>query len=170
MAMQFLKRRYRALILFIVNTFLSGTHFFRAKRILLGSCTNITIAHNTKIVGPLVVGNCGIISIGENCWIGRDFMVFGDGKVTIGDNCDFGPCVSFITGSHKIGQSERRAGPGLSFEIEVQSGCWVGAKASLLGNITVGKGCVIGANALVTKSFDSDSLLLGNPARIYKRL
>lgn len=45
-------------------------------------------------------------------------------------------------------------------------GVVVGAGAKILGNITIGKGCKIGANAVVTKPMDDYCTAVGNPARI----
>lgn len=46
------------------------------------------------------------------------------------------------------------------------AGVVVGAGAKILGNITIGKGCKIGANAVVTKPMDDFCTAVGNPARI----
>lgn len=48
----------------------------------------------------------------------------------------------------------------------LREGVVVGAGAKILGNITIGKGCKIGANAVVTKPMDDFCTAVGNPARI----
>lgn len=167
--MGFVLRRWRGLVLFIVNNFLKGTRFFGIKRRLLNSCS-IYIGKDTKVVGPFKVSNCSDIKIGDNCWIGADFTVLGDGIVVIGDNCDFAPEVALVTGSHKIGEQERRAGEGVLFEIKIGNGCWFGARSSVLGNTIVEDMVVVGTSALVNKNVKANVVVAGVPAKVIKEL
>ena len=167
--MSFIKRRYREFILLVVNHFLPGTRFFDLKRILLNSC-GIRVGRDSKIVGPFRVSNCSNIIIGSNCWIGSDFTVLGDGEVVVDDNCDFAPQVTFISGSHEIGSEIRRAGKGILFSIQVDHGCWIGAKACLQGNIEIGKSSIVGSCSLVLDDVKPNCIVAGVPARVIKEL
>ena len=164
-----MRKIWRYFVLGLVNNFLRGTHFFKLKRALLNSCYGLSVGVGTKIVAPITV--YGTMQIGNNCWIGHDFSVEGNGKVFIGDNCDIAPSVFCLTGSHEISSnSDRRAGKGISFNISIGDGCWIGARSTLMGNIIVRSGTVIGACALVTKSTENDSLYAGVPAHKIKNL
>jgi len=44
--------------------------------------------------------------------------------------------------------------------------CWIGIRATILPNVNLGKGCVVGAGSMVTKSFEDFSIVAGNPAKI----
>ena len=167
--MNFIRRRWREIILFLVNTFLKGTRLFGMKRKLLNSC-GIRIGENTKVVGPFKVSNCSEIYIGKDCWIGADFTIFGDGTVIIGDNCDFAPEVALLTGSHEIGNQDRRAGKGILFKIKIGNGCWLGARSSVVGNVEIGNMAVVGTGALVNKNVKSDMVVAGVPAKVIKEL
>ena len=46
---------------------------------------------------------------------------------------------------------------------------WIGEGAVILPGISLGDGCVVGANAVVTRSFEAGSVLAGVPARRIKR-
>jgi serine O-acetyltransferase len=47
----------------------------------------------------------------------------------------------------------------------IGDGCYLGPGAKLFGAIELGNDCVVGANAVVTKSFPAGSVLVGVPAR-----
>ena len=164
-----LKRIKRKLILSLINSFLCGTSCFKIKQSLLRKA-GIVIGDGTKIVGPFIVGNVSDIVIGSNNWIGTDFKVYGNGTLVIGDNCDFGPNVSILTGSHKIGCHNHRAGEGLDLTVRIGNGCWIGAKSTLLGNVNINDGAIVAAGAVVTSDVLPDTLVGGVPSKIIKEL
>jgi acetyltransferase-like isoleucine patch superfamily enzyme len=49
--------------------------------------------------------------------------------------------------------------------VDIGDGCFVGAGAAILPGVTLGRGCVVAVNAVVTRSFGPNTVLLGNPAR-----
>lgn len=164
-----IKKIFRIVALFIINTFLSTTRFFSLKRFLL-NISGIKIGKDTKVVGPIHIGSVAQVVIGKDCWIGSGFKVYGNGVVVIGNKCDLGPDVAFVTGSHEIGPEERRAGAGISFSLSVESGCWIGARVTIVGNTTVGRSSIIGAASLVNKDIASNVIAFGSPAKEFKNL
>lgn len=162
-------RMKKKVLLWVINHLLSGTHFFSLKRILLNHITGVEIGANSKIVGPLKVS--GTINVGENVWIGRDFSAEGHGNVKIGSNCDIAPCVSFYTGSHRIGNHNRRAGEGLTEDISVGDGSWICAGVMITPGVSISSGVVVAAGSVVSKScLEEDVLLSGNRAKVVKKL
>ncbi len=146
---------------------MSGTKFFDAKRQMLSSI-GYQIGEGTKIVGPIF--NTGTLIVGQNCWIGHNLKVHGNGTVMIGDNCDVAPDVIFLTGGHQIGDSSRRAGKGETYHIEVGNGTWIGARATVAGNTTIGNGCVIASGACVVNDVEDNLLVGGVPAKFIRKL
>lgn len=84
--------------------------------------------------------------------------------VKIGSNVGIAPNVRFVTDLHNIGAHEKRCRSNYSDFIEVEDGCWIGTGFVILPDVTIHKGCVIGARSIVTKDYDTDSLYVGNPA------
>ncbi len=162
-----LKTVKRIFVTFTVNHLLSGVKFFNAKRKLLRSI-GIEIGENTKIVGPIY--NSASLHIGDNCWIGKNLILNGNGAVYIGNNCDIAPEVTFLTGGHEIGDETRRAGKGQKYTIHVGDGTWIGARSTLLGDISVGKSCMIAACACVTRDIEDNTLCGGVPAKMIRKL
>lgn len=154
---------------FCVNHVFKGTNpaFFTLKSKVL-NLAGYSIGKGTKIVGPI---ECtGSFSIGDNCWIGKNMRINGNGNVKIGNNCDIAPEVTFQTGGHLIGSSDRRAGKGQVFDQVVEDGVWIGGRATILNNTTIGESSVIAACACVSHDVEPNVLVGGVPARIIRRL
>ena len=162
-----LKAIQRNRVFYLVNKRYKGTKHFEKKRKLLNKI-GFQIGEGTKIVGPI---ECtGKLIIGKGCWIGKNFKVNGNGLVIIGDNCDIAPEVTFQTGTHEIGDENRRAGIGKSCRQIVGNGTWIGVRATIINNTRIGNGCVIGACALVNKNVSDNTIVGGVPAREIKKL
>ena len=159
----------RKFCLFLINTFLSTTKFFKLKKLLL-EISGISIGENSKIVGPIKIGTVASLKIGKDCWIGSGLKIYGNGNVVIGDRCDLAPDISFVTGSHEIGDSNRRAGKGISYNIEVSNDCWIGARATIVGNIYINNSAIIGTFSLVNKNVLENTIVAGIPAKVIKVL
>ena len=168
--MNLLRKIKKSFIIKFVNCFLKGTHFYKIKRHLLNRCSGIVIGKDTKIVGPILLPALSEVKIGANCWVGHHFSIEGNGNVVIGNNCDFAPHVTMVTGSHEIGDSNRRAGKGFNGRIEIGDGSWIGTRTIILPNIIVGSGIVIGAGSLVTKLLQPNKVYGGCPAKEIKNL
>lgn len=48
--------------------------------------------------------------------------------------------------------------------VKIEDDCWIGAGAIILNGITIGKGSVVGAGAVVTKDVEPYTIVGGNPA------
>lgn len=157
----------RRCAMFLVNKIFVGTSHFAVKRKLLNAAGIIT-GENTKVVGPI---ECtGKLTIGSDCWIGKNFKVNGNRCVQIGNNCDIAPEVTFQTGGHLIGTSERRAGKGCKFSQSVGDGTWIGGRSTILNETKIGNSCVIASCACVTKNVPDNSLVGGVPAKLIREL
>lgn len=157
----------RIFVMYLVNHIYAGTQCYETKRRLLNAI-GYEIGEGTRVAGPVFC--TGHVKIGRDCWIGRGFTVHGNGTVVIGDNCDVAPDVVFLTGGHEIGASSRRAGQGESYDIEVGSGTWIGARSTIGRNITIGNGCMVAACACVMQNVENNKFVGGVPAREVRTL
>ena len=54
-------------------------------------------------------------------------------------------------------------------ELIIEDDVWIGTRVTILAkNIVIGKGSIIGANAVVTKDIPPYSIVVGNPAKVVK--
>ena len=80
----------------------------------------------------------------------------------------FGPGVNIHGGNHKyneIGILMKKASPkkmGDDGIIRIEPDCWIGANAIILSNVTIGRGSVIGAGAIVTHDIKPYSIYVGS--------
>lgn len=56
-----------------------------------------------------------------------------------------------------------------SDEVIIEDGTWIGTNVVIVGNVHIGKNCVIGANSVVTKDVPDYSMALGIPAKVVKK-
>lgn len=162
-----LKALYRRYALFRVNHLYAGLPNYQHKRKLLNRA-GFSIGEGTRIAGPFYCS--AELTIGKNCWIGKNFCGNGNGKVEIGDNCDIGPEVVFQTGDHEIGDANQRAGRGLRRTQKVGDGTWIGGRTTVIGDTTIGNGCVIAGCSCVIHDVPDNTLAAGVPAEKKKSL
>jgi acetyltransferase-like isoleucine patch superfamily enzyme len=135
----------------------------------------VTIGNNVTILNNTIIECTGVIKeigegliIGNNVGISQNCFIQVRGKVEIGSNVMFGPYVSIFSENHgytdtdtpMIEQETARMGVILGDDI------WVGSGAKILDGVTLGKGCIVAAGAIVTKSFPEYSIVGGIPAKL----
>lgn len=110
-------------------------------------------------------------SINRNVYIGRDNFFSVGKSILISEYCIFGNKCSFICSDHIFANPLiPYAKSGNSFEKSIIVGvnCWFGHDVSVVGNVKIGHGSIIGAKTLITKDIPPFSMVVGNPARIIK--
>lgn len=115
------------------------------------------------------------IHVGNNVSLGfRPILMADLSVIRIGNHVMFGPEVEVIGGGHNssfIGQPmasvhEKTGNEDLGVVIE--DDVWVGTRAIILRGVCVGRGSIVGAGAVVTKSTPPYSIVAGNPANVVK--
>ena len=155
------------LVMFVVNHLCDGAYLFEVKRILLNSI-GYTLGEGTKVVGPIYC--TAKLKTGSDCWLGRNFTIHGNGFVDMGDNCDIAKDVTFLTGRQSAEAEDSGTVEDRKNFVCVGEGTWIGAHATLGRNVTIGKGCMVLADACVMKDMPENTLIGGVPARIVRKL
>lgn len=128
------------------------------------------------IAGDILVEQPFYCDYGYNIRVGRNFysnvnLVILDGApVTFGDNVFIAPNCGFYTAGHPLDASARNQGFEYARSITVGNNVWIGAGVSVLPGVTIGDNCVIGAGSVVNRDIPADSLAVGNPCRVIKRV
>lgn len=121
--------------------------------------------------GKILVGNKKNIKIGKHCSVNQGVIIQGFNEVVIGDFVILSPNCMLLDANidvdHLTATGGRKHTPG---SVKVGDNCWIGAGAIILPGVTLGPKTIVGAGSVVTKSFDGDAVIAGNPARIIKKL
>jgi maltose O-acetyltransferase len=109
------------------------------------------------------------IHSGENVYFNVNCVVLDSMKVTIGNNVLFAPGVHIYTATHPLDAIDRRTIE-ISKPVSIGDDCWIGGNSVICPGVTIGAGCVIGAGSVVTKDIPENSLAVGNPAKVIRKL
>ena len=91
------------------------------------------------------------------------------GKIYIGDYTQIGPNVGIISANHD--PRDNRDAAHIPSVVRIGEYCWIGMNAVILPGVTLGDFTVVGAGAVVTRSFpDGYCVIGGNPARLIRKL
>lgn len=116
------------------------------------------------------------IIIGKNCHFGFNNHITAVNNITIGDNLLTGKWVTITDNSHGEVTIEQMVLDPLKRPIvskgpiHIGDNVWIGDKATILPNVSIGNGAIIAANAVVTKDVPPYSVAAGNPAKVIKTL
>ena len=141
-----------------------STHFFF--RYILGKNRNVkwAIHHTSTVLFPENIVR------GKNVYPGDapcNYIQAYNG-IIIGDHTNLGPNVGIISANHDLVDNTQhvKADP-----IRIGKHCWIGMNAVILPAVVLGDFTIVGAGAVVTKSFtEGYCVIVGNPARIVKQL
>jgi maltose O-acetyltransferase len=105
----------------------------------------------------------------EGVFINFGAVVLDGAIVTIGKKTLIAPGVHIYTARHPVNIEDRRKWEDCR-PVTIGEECWIGGHATICPGVTIGDRSVIGAGAVVTKDIPADSLAVGNPARVIRKL
>lgn len=144
----------------------------------------VQIGAHSLIRGELLTYNFGgEIIIGEHCFLGPQSKIWSAKKVVIGNRVLISHNVNIHdNNSHSMDASQRHedfkymlANSGnlhesdlKQREVNIEDDVWIGLNAIILPGVTIGRGAIVAAGSVVTKSIPPFSIVAGNPAQIIK--
>ncbi|MFH1220057.1 MAG: acyltransferase [Candidatus Eisenbacteria bacterium] len=138
-----------------------GVLVFKPEKIRIG--TNVYIGHYAVLRGY----DRSEMVIGDDTWIGQFCYINSAGGIKIGSKVGIGPCVKIMTSRHG---EEGRYVPVLLCDLEfapvtLEDETDIGIGAIILPGVTIGRGAIVGAGAVVTRDVEPYSIVAGVPAR-----
>ena len=125
-----------------------------------------------SIGSDCIINDASMIELGNHVSIGPRAVLYAIyKKIIFGDNVLLGPNVTMVTGDHsmrKIGvpliDNDEKL-PEDDAEIIIGDESWIGANATILKGVNIGRGCVVAAGAVVVKSTLPYTIVGGVPAK-----
>ena len=105
----------------------------------------------------------------EGVFINFGAVILDGAKVTIGRKTLIAPGVHIYTAQHPLDADERDAYENC-LPVTIGERCWIGGHATICPGVTIGDRGVIGAGSVVTHDIPADSLAVGNPAKVIRKL
>ena len=131
-------------------------------------------AHTTVALGAVVQGN---VTLGDHASVQAYTVLVGygtpehpTGQIRIGNDVRIAPHVMMIAANHVFDDPDRPIreqgldrGP-----IVIEDDVWIGGRVNVTAGVTIGRGSVIGAGAVVTRDIPPYSVAVGVPAKVIK--
>jgi acetyltransferase-like isoleucine patch superfamily enzyme len=147
---------------------------FNGVRTRLLRMGGVRIGRGTSIGGAFHVHGGGRpahkISIGDECWINDSCTFDASAPITVGHRVAIAQGVMILTNTHERGPSHSRAGTVVGYPVRIEDGVWIGARSTILPGVTVRRGAIVAAGAVVADDVSPDTLVGGVPARLIRQL
>lgn len=173
-------------IIKLIYSFLMTKLFYRKARLIrrpfylrgkssMASYYKLTTGYNCRF--DLPGRNRKTLFIGSNCEIGDNVHIVSYEKVTIGDNVLMASKIFISDTNHGEYSGDNQSSPQsppnsrqlITRPVSIGSNVWIGENVCILPGVTVGNGCIIGANSVVINDIPDNCIAAGVPANIKKR-
>jgi maltose O-acetyltransferase len=127
----------------------------------VGPGTRVFMGCYLWFYGPTQLRRRGL-RVGSYTWINRNCCLDARAPLTIGSNVSISPEVMILTTGH------RQNSPGfelVSKPVVIEDHVWIGTRAMIMPGVTLGRGCVVAAGAVVTHDVAPRVVVAGVPAR-----
>ena len=164
-----------------------GVSFHYAERIRIGAYARVagnavlrantdhpdgvSVGRRTSILESVLINaNRGSVVVGDDSWLGPFCLLYGNGDIRIGDGVLVAGHTSINTVSHHaervdipISEQGTEIAP-----VVIHDDVWIGLNAVILQGVTIGRGAIIGAGAVVTRDIPAWSVVCGVPAKVVR--
>lgn len=124
------------------------------------------LGEGSFVAAPIGGAALDRVKIGRNVFVNTNTLFMARGGITIEDNVQIAANVQLISNNHdEYDRQILTCRP-----ILIKEGAWIGAGATVLPGVCVGKHAIVGAMSVVTKDVPDYAVAVGSPARIVKEL
>lgn len=162
--------------------------YIRGKLRGIKSTRNIYIGKDVKILGgsKISIGKDVCIRPHVDLWCAGERIAIGDGadigercRISIANSLDIGEKVLISPNVYITDCDHAYMSVGIpimdqgivqnNYRVIIKDDAYIGINAVIVGDVTIGKGSVIGANSVVTKSIPDYCVAVGSPARVIRK-
>lgn len=120
------------------------------------------------IVPPFNVDFGPQVNLGKEVYINKNVNLVALGGIQIDDQVLIGPQAILTSINHDQTPDGRRNL--IPRTVHLKKNAWIGAGAIVLPGVTVGQNAIVGAGAVVTKDVPDNTVVVGNPAKVIKKI
>ena len=137
------------------------------------------LGEGAYLQGPIQIDYGCFTSIGERTYANFNLTILDTCPVNIGNDVFIGPNVSILTPLHPLRWQERNTyyrEDGVLTDKEygkpvtIGDNIWIAGNVTICGGVTIGNGSVIGAGSVVINDIPPDSLAVGNPCHVIRKI
>lgn len=151
----------------------AGKNVYVGKNVKFTGGKNILLGDNVSIRPGSNLFAGGVFSVGSGTEIGERCRFSGVKYIEIGQNVLFSPNVYITDCDHEYNDITKpiihQGTVNKDNKVIIKDNAYIGINAVIVGNVTIGKGSVIGANSVVTHDIPDYCVAVGSPAKIIKR-
>ncbi len=126
------------------------------------------LGKDTVFQSGLRIASPEFVAIGSNCNFAQRVFITGGGGIEIGDWVGFGPDTKVWSVNHRFDDPDT---PWLlqgweKKPVVIEDDVWLGANVFVMPGVRIGKGAIVSAGTVVSKSVPPYSIVTGNPGRV----
>jgi acetyltransferase-like isoleucine patch superfamily enzyme len=149
-------------MLSFANHIVNRIPFYELRKLLYKKLLFMKIGKHTNIQMGLRVYSPWKIKLANNSVINNNVVLDGRGSLNIGSNVNISPYVQIYTAEHDVNSSNFEY---VSEKVVIEDYAWISTNSIVLPGVTIGKGAVVSAGALVTKDVEPYAIVGGVPAK-----
>lgn len=161
LGLQLIRYLTNAIVAHVPSHTLRRAWYTRVVGLRLGAHSSLFMGLHLQFRGRPRAGRPGI-TIGDHTVVNAGCHLDGRGGLVIGDNVSISAGTWILTDEHDINDPRF---PEILAPVVIEDYVFVGSKAMILPGVTIGRGAVIGAGAVVTEDVPAFQIVGGIPAR-----
>lgn len=146
---------------YVINDILPHIPFWIIRRGILRK-GKMRIGKKSFIMKRAYFMSANHIQIGNYTNINQGCLIDGRGGIVIGDNVSISHAVKIVTGGHDVQSAQFDA---IYLPVVIKDFVWLGCGCTILQGVTIGKGAVVCAGAVVTHDVEEYTIVAGIPAK-----
>lgn len=151
--------------IYICNEWIATFPSHRLRNFYYRSVMKFNIAESCSVHMHCVFDCAENLVMGQNSVINAKCRLDNRGGIVIGANVSISQEVLILTADHDVNAADFA---GRSLAVHIEDYVWIGTRAVILPGVTIGKGALIAAGAVVTKDVIPYAIVAGVPAKVIK--
>lgn len=124
------------------------------------------LGEGSYVAAPISGAAFDQVVIGKNVYINSNALLMARGGITIEDNVMIAANAQIISNNHDLYDLQILT----CKPVVIKESAWIGAGATILPGVCIGKHAIVGAASVVTKDVPDYAVVVGSPAKVVKEL